>query len=103
MGGLGGRIRRGRRGGLALLCGLWLGVSASAAWATSGAERTVLSFEQAVSLALSRNLSLRTAQLEIERAQALLQQARAASLPTLNMSLNYTRLDNDRILGSGDM
>jgi len=100
MAGLGGRVRR---GGAALLCGLSLWVSASAAWATSGAERTVLSFEQAVSLALSRNLSLRTAQLEIERAHALLQQARAASLPTLNMSLNYTRLDNDRILGSGDM
>lgn len=69
----------------------------------SASEQVVLSFEQAVSLALSRSLSLRSAQLEIERAQALLQQARAASLPTLNMALNYTRLDNDRILGSGDM
>lgn len=84
--------------GLLLICGL-----ATPAFSGAASERTVLSFEQAVSLALTRNLSLQTAQLEIDRARALLAQARAASLPTLNMSLNYTRLDNDRILGSGDM
>lgn len=62
-----------------------------------------LSLGQVVDLALSRSPSLQLAQLEIQRAQALLQQARAASLPTLSVSMNYTRLDNDRILSSGDM
>jgi outer membrane protein TolC len=88
---------------LALLCGLLFSGWAQPGRAAPTAERMVLSFEQAVSLSLSRSLSLRSAQLEIDRAQALLMQARAASLPTLNLSLNYTRLDNDRVLGSGDM
>ncbi|HNN90707.1 MAG TPA: TolC family protein, partial [Pseudomonadota bacterium] len=68
-----------------------------------GAEIPSLSFDDVVTTALSRHLSLEAARLEIDRAQALLQQARASALPTLTLGFNYTRLDNDRVLGSGDM
>lgn len=66
-------------------------------------ETPSLSFDDVVATALSRHLSLEAARLEIDRAQALLQQARASALPTLTLGFNYTRLDNDRVLGSGDM
>lgn len=66
-------------------------------------EIAAVTFEEVIAMALSRSLSVEGARLEIERAGALLAQARAASLPTLSLGFNYTRLDNDRVLGTGDM
>lgn len=52
----------------------------------------------AVSRAVSRNVTAAVAQAEVRRAEALVVQARAASLPTLTGNATYTRLDNDRVL-----
>jgi outer membrane protein TolC len=79
---------------LALACSLL----ASTAVARGG-ERVTLA--QAIQRALARNPSLALARAEIARAEALLRQARAPSLPTLNGNYTYTRLDGDRVFGSG--
>jgi outer membrane protein len=56
----------------------------------------VLTFDDAIRRALARNPSVEIAAREIDRAEALLKQARAAWLPTLNANATYTRLDDDR-------
>lgn len=80
---------------LALACAL-SGPAAAAVDASPAAER--VSFQSAVGRALQRNPTLAIAVEEIRRAEGLLRQARASSLPTLSANLAYTRLDNDRIL-----
>lgn len=60
---------------------------------------TKLGFEDAIQRAMLRNPNNLVAAEDIRRAQALLEQARAAWLPKLNANATYTRLDNDRVLG----
>ena len=55
-----------------------------------------MSFRQAVDRALQRYPSAIVADAEIDRAEALVRQARATSLPTLSGVATYTRLDSDR-------
>jgi outer membrane protein TolC len=50
----------------------------------------------AVNLALARNPSAQVAYAEIRRAQAVVEQVRSSSLPTLNGNAQYTQLDSDR-------
>lgn len=57
-----------------------------------------MKFEQAVNTALDRNPSAAIAKAEIARAQALIEQTRSASLPTIAANVNYTLLDNDRVI-----
>jgi outer membrane protein TolC len=57
-----------------------------------------LSFEAAVLRALASNPSLAAVETSVQRAEALLVQARAASLPTVSVAATYTRLDGDREL-----
>ncbi|HEU4536907.1 MAG TPA: TolC family protein, partial [Polyangiaceae bacterium] len=68
----------------------------SAALAPPGVER--ISLEAAMRRALARNPSVATAVADLRRAEALVEQARAASLPTLTANGTYTRLDADRVL-----
>ncbi len=51
----------------------------------------------AVSRALGRNPSVAVALSEIDRADALIKQARSGWYPTLNGYASYTRLDHDRV------
>ncbi len=53
----------------------------------------------AVSRALGRNPSVAVAQAEIDRADALIKEARSGWYPTLSAYANYTRLDHDRVVG----
>jgi outer membrane protein TolC len=69
--------------------------NAQEAPAPEGMER--LSFVETVKRALAQNPTARVADEEIRRAHALMEQARAASLPTLTGTGTYTRLDSDRI------
>ena len=62
--------------------------------APAGLER--VSFAEVLARALARNPSVRIAEQEILRAEALVRQAQAAWLPTLNGTASYTRLDSDR-------
>jgi outer membrane protein len=62
-----------------------------------GFEKITLT--EAVRRALLRNPSTQVAALEIDRANALVEEARATSLPSLTANGTYTRLDNDRKLG----
>ncbi len=55
-------------------------------------------FHEAVERALRQNPQLVIATEEVARARALLEQVRAASLPTLTANGAYTRLDGDRVL-----
>ena len=68
---------------------LWLGLVLSAA-------PDPLTFEAAVQQALINSTALRLGQAEVDRAGALVQQARAPSLPTLALNGTYTRLEGDR-------
>ncbi len=56
-----------------------------------------LSLSEAVERALANHPNAVVAQQEIERARALVEQARAASLPTLTANGTLTRLDADRV------
>ncbi len=58
-------------------------------------EKVTLS--DAVSRALGRNPSVAVALAEIDRAEALIKQARSGWYPTLNGYAAYTRLDHDRV------
>lgn len=58
-----------------------------------------ITLEQAVARALDRNPTVTVAVAEIERADALIHQARAGWFPTLNGNASYTRLDHDRVAG----
>jgi outer membrane protein TolC len=60
----------------------------------------VVGFEEAVKLAISRNPQTSIAAAEVERARGLVEQVRAAWLPTLYGTATYTRLDADRKSGS---
>jgi outer membrane protein TolC len=64
----------------------------------AGAQVESLGFEDAVRRALERNPTVEVAQSEIERARALVEQARSTSLPTLSANATYTHLDGDRKL-----
>ena len=57
-----------------------------------------VSLQSAVRSALEKNPSAIVATEEIRRAQALVEQARAGSLPNLTGNVVYTRLDSDRLL-----
>ena len=65
----------------------------------AGLER--VTFAEALQRALARNPSVRIAEQEILRAEALVRQAQAAWLPTLTGNASYTRLDADRTATSG--
>lgn len=62
-----------------------------------------VSLKDAVRRALARNPTALSAQAEVRRLLGAMEQARAASLPTLTATGSYTRLDADRVLGVGDM
>ena len=62
-----------------------------------------LTLEQVIKQVLARSPSAQSALLDIKRAQALQEQARAGSLPTLAVLASYNRLDNDRIFGAPGM
>jgi outer membrane protein TolC len=64
------------------------------------AEKVTLA--AAVQRALDRNPSVAIAAQEVERADALITQARSGWLPILTGNGLYTRLDNDRVLKSTD-
>jgi len=66
----------------------------------SGQAPEKLSLTEAVRRALARNPTAVVAMQEIKRAEALLVQARAGSMPSLTASGTLTRLDGDRLLGS---
>ncbi len=56
-----------------------------------------IGFEEAVTQALARNPSTLTAAQEVARVQGLMEEVRAASIPTLVANGSYTRLDSDRV------
>lgn len=56
-----------------------------------------LTFDGAVQRALARNPTMKEAAEEVRRFHALMEQVRAASLPTLTAGGTYTRLDHDRV------
>lgn len=58
-----------------------------------------IAFEEAIHRAMQRNTTSAVALEDIRRSEALVQQARATWLPTLNANATYTRLDADRTLG----
>ncbi|MDP1825019.1 MAG: TolC family protein [Archangium sp.] len=58
-----------------------------------------MAFDEAVQRALESHPALRVATAEAARATAQVDQARAASLPTLGVNAVGTRLDADRVLG----
>jgi outer membrane protein TolC len=78
----------------------------SAAQATSQTQAADVSesvrvpLGEAVRMALARDPTIVTAFEEIRRAEALLEETRSASLPTLTGNATYTRLDGDRVSSS---
>jgi outer membrane protein len=60
-----------------------------------------ITLEQAVARALDRNPTVTVAVAEIDRADALIKEARAGWFPILNGNASYTRLDHDRVAPSG--
>lgn len=58
----------------------------------------VVSLAEAIQQALVRNPSAQVAYAEVRRADALIEQARSASLPLLVGTATYARLDSDRTL-----
>jgi outer membrane protein len=64
-----------------------------------GVPRVTL--QKAIQRALAHNPSLALARADIARAEALVRQARAPSLPTLAGTFTFTRLDDDRVFGTG--
>lgn len=60
-----------------------------------------VTLDEAVARALQSNPTVAIAVAEIDRADALLRQARAAYFPSLNGTASYTRLDSDRVAGTG--
>ncbi|MDB4970181.1 MAG: outer rane efflux protein [Myxococcales bacterium] len=84
-----------------------VGVVVAALALVGGARRVAaaeeverLGFADAVTRALQHNPNVTVAVEEIHRAQAIVEQTRAQSLPTLTVNGAYTRLDGDRILGA---
>jgi outer membrane protein TolC len=81
----------------------WLALALAAAAPLARAEEPPqavapprLAFDEAVRRALARNPSAAIAQQDVRKAEALVEQARAASLPTLTGNGVYTHLDDDR-------
>jgi outer membrane protein TolC len=68
--------------------------------ADAGGSYEKITMTEAVHRALLRNPSAQVAALEIDRASALLNETRSGSLPYLTANGTYTRLDNDRLLGT---
>lgn len=66
----------------------------------SGTVYEKISLTEAVRRALTRNPTAVVAMQEIRRAEALLVQARAGSMPSLNANAILLRLDGDRLLSS---
>jgi len=66
-------------------------------------EGARVTLAQSVSIALARNPTMQTALDEIHRANALLEQARAASLPTITGSVSYVRNDHAREAATGEV
>lgn len=60
-----------------------------------------LSMEEAVRRAVLRSVTSIVAEQEIVRAQGILQEDRAQSLPTIGLNGAYTRFDRDRVLAGG--
>lgn len=60
-----------------------------------------VTFPQAVEQALARNPSALVATNDIARVRGLMEEIRAASLPVIGVTGNYTRLDKDRTFVSG--
>lgn len=73
---------------------LFLVLVSSVARAELDPERLTLG--AAVARALRRNPTAAVALAEVRRAQALIEQVRAAALPNLSVTATYTRLDDDR-------
>src|SRR5581483_4153513 len=67
---------------------------------TDAPPARTMSFDAAVQHALARNPTALVAVEEMRRAEALVHEIRAASLPTLTGNASYTRLDNPRVLGT---
>lgn len=89
-----------RRGTIALaavigVCGASIGVARAQTPAPAPSPRTV-EFADAVQQAVTRNPTLAGAEQAIRRADALLQQARAALLPTVAASINSVTYDSAR-------
>jgi outer membrane protein TolC len=61
-------------------------------------QAEVLTFDAAVTRAIGRNPSAEVAIAEVARARAIVEEVRAASLPTLSANAVYTRLEHDRSL-----
>jgi outer membrane protein TolC len=65
----------------------------------SWAETETLDFSQAIARAVERNPSAEAARADVHRAEALLAQARAGYLPSVNLNSTLTQLDGDRKVG----
>lgn len=87
-------VRAARARGLAVPVGLLVATTLGAPARADTPARVTL--DQAVSRALDQNPTVTIALAEIDRADALLRQARAAWFPTLVGNALYTRLDGDR-------
>lgn len=81
---------------------LWLLAADSSIALDGGTTPTFerITLQQAVDRALQQNISVVTAAEEVRHAEALVEQARSGSLPTLFGNGTYTRLDADRTLGA---
>jgi len=89
---------RGFAVGLLLFAGLAATVVGAPARADAPARVTL---DEAVARALQSNPTVAIAIAEIDRADALLRQARAAYFPSLIGTASYTRLDGDRLAATG--
>ena len=78
--------------------GIWIVSLAVAVAAVTEPQK--VQFADAVRIGMDRNVDARIAVLEIDRAEGLLAQARAASLPTLVGAGSYTQLDHNRLVGT---
>ncbi|MBI2372767.1 MAG: TolC family protein [Deltaproteobacteria bacterium] len=67
--------------------------------ATEALPMASVSFDEAIRRALARNPNIELAQQEIRRSEAMVEQVRAAWLPSLNSGATYGRLDADRVFG----
>src|SRR4051794_14072463 len=78
-------------------------LAAALVWAAlpaAAAEPTpTITFDEAVSTTLARHPTVAAALDDVRRAEAVLDQVRAAWLPSLTASAAYTHLDDDRVLG----
>jgi outer membrane protein TolC len=79
---------------------LWLLLALAAAPAGAPAPERI-TFDEAVRRALARAPAARIAADEIARVDGLLWQARSASLPQVGLTASATRIDAERVLGSG--